>query len=106
MGAFLFLLPVVKEWKMTAGAAIVLFNRRHPGVAVGGCWGGGGEGGVDSLVAKSSTTIKDISGYIVIRSMWLCVIVDRKGWWKLRVVKRPSCLFTPYSGVASVIRMH
>ena len=48
--------------------------------------GRGGVGGVvSSLVAKSSTTSKDVSGYIVTRSMWLCVVVDGKGWWKLRV---------------------
>ena len=47
-------------------------------------WVGGGVV-VGSLVAKSSTMIKDVMRYTVIRGMWLCVVVHRKGWWKLRV---------------------
>ena len=52
-------------------------------------WVGCGGGVVSSLVAKSSTTIKDVWGYIVIRVMWLCVVVGRKGCWRLRVGERP-----------------
>ena len=47
--------------------------------------GRGGGGLVISLVAKSSTMIKDVSRYIVVRGTWLCVVADKQGWWKLRV---------------------
>ena len=66
-----------RSGKRPAGAAIVLSIRRHPGVAVEVDWGGGGA--VSSLVAKDSTTIKDVWGYIVILGMWICVVVGRKG---------------------------
>ena len=81
--------PLSKSGKRRPGAAIVLFIRQHPRVAdtfvSRGRWVGAGGGLVSSLVAKSSTTSKDDSGYMVIRGMWLCVVVDRKGRWKLRV---------------------
>ena len=47
--------------------------------------GRGGGGLVISVVPRSSTLIKDVSGYIVLRGMLLCVVVDKNGWWKLRV---------------------
>ena len=43
-------------------------------------WVGAGGAVVSSLMTKSSTTIKGVSGYIVIRGMWLCVFVGRKSW--------------------------
>ena len=87
----LFLLPVIKEWKMTGGCCDCVVRsptrscRRHLCVAGKVDLGGRGGGLVSSLIAKLSTMIKDVSGYIVVRGVWLCLVVDRKGWWNLRV---------------------
>ena len=90
---------------MTGGCCNCIVHSPTTSCRGGGGLGRGGGGGI-SLVTKSSTTIKDVSGYIVIRGMCLYVVVDRKGWGKLRVAQRSSCLFTPYSGLTSAIRTH
>ena len=109
-GTVLFLLPVVDGWKMT-GLCCSLANTHvsaTPLCREKGGLGRVGVGGavVGSLLVKSSTMLKDATGYIYIRAMWVCVVVDRKSWWNLRVALRIRCLFTPYSGLACVIRMH
>ena len=42
---------------------------------------------VSSLVTKSSEMIKNVSGYIVIRGMWLCVIAAEKAGGSCRRAK-------------------
>ena len=50
-------------------------------------------------MATPSKKVTDVFGYS--RGIWLGVVGAISGWWTLQVSSRPSCLFTPYSELAS-----